>query len=312
MLEKEQKKPARFNIMDAAGYGHYRVWKERNYLIRLAWMPFLVKFASTIIVIVYDFQMQYLKQGLIMLPSMFLIGWLMAQFLRTLLLNERWPNSIDKVSALINAQKIDKNKAFSYIIWRSRGVIASILVYVLCGFISYLFCYLLNLSIPENIGSNFSNENKPEKFLFVSVAQQFGFLALCVIGFSAFRLLWLYIPFSVLYPMRKYLNEVKGFVVTLRYMLLMFCCMAPLSFVMILIIRIVFSVIGPAGEDVGLNPSTPPIGIDIAGFLTVAIQSLSEILLGLISTAAFAWAMRSFLPRAKGTFDDFPTLTPKD
>jgi len=80
-----------FNMMDAAGYGFYRVWTERHYLLKLATIPLLIKFACMITVMVLGIQGNILRQGLVLFPGVLAEGWVLAQFLRTLLKGERWP-----------------------------------------------------------------------------------------------------------------------------------------------------------------------------------------------------------------------------
>ncbi len=126
--------PFTFNIMDAAGYGYYRVWTERAYLLKLALIPLMIKFACTIALLVLGFQDNILRQGLVLLPGVLAEGWVLAQFLRTLLKDERWPTYLPA--------EID-DKVLDRLLLRARGIVAAVLAYGLIALASYALRYLV-------------------------------------------------------------------------------------------------------------------------------------------------------------------------
>lgn len=293
--------PFNFEIMDAAGYGYYRVWKERRYLLKIAAIPFFIKFASTIAVLALELDENQLRQGLIMLPSMFAQGWVLAQFLRTLLMNEYWPMQLPMIpdETIINK-----------LLNRARGIISSVLIYVLLGMLAYVVRYGLYEIMPsdEELDAAREGVKAAEEAGQVGGAAGGNFLmtvatlvpTVMAIGAMIwlFRFMWLYIPFAVLYPVKDYLKNLAGFMSSVKLLLLFFSCMAPITFLAVFSARIVFSLTDGMGES----------GDAIANFITIFIGSASEICVALVTTAAFAWAMRSFLPRKKETFLDFPEL----
>lgn len=297
----ENRVPFNFEIMDAAGYGYYRVWKERRYLAKIAAIPFFIKFASTIAILALNLDDNQLRQGLIMLPSMFAQGWVLAQFLRTLLMNEYWPMQLP----LIPDETII-NKLLN----RARGIISSVLIYVLLGMLAYVMRYGLYEIMPsdEELDAARESVKAAEEAGQASGASGGNFLMTIatlvptLMAIAAviwlFRFMWLYIPFAVLYPVRDYLKNLAGFMSSVKLLLLFFSCMAPITFLAVFCARIVFSLTDGMGES----------GDAIANFITIFIGSVSEICVALVTTAAFAWAMRSFLPRKKETFLDFPEL----
>lgn len=296
----ENREPFNFEIMDAAGYGYYRVWKERHYLLKIAAIPFFIKFASTIGILALELDENQLRQGLIMLPSMFAQGWLLAQFLRTLLMNEYWPMQLPMIpdETLINR-----------LLNRARGIISSVLIYVLLGMLAYVLRYALYEIMPSDEEIEAAREG-------VKAAEQSGQEAVSAGNFLmtiatlvptvgaivamiwAFRFMWLYIPLAVLYPVRDYLKNLAGFMSSVKLLLLFFSCMAPITFLAVFSARIIFSLTDGMGDN----------GDAIANFLTILIGSASEIAVALVTTAAFAWAMRTFLPRKPDTFLDFPEV----
>lgn len=317
MPDMLRSKSSDFNIMDAAGYGHFRVWKDRAYLMKLALVPFLIKLASIVAVMAMEYQEEYLKQGLVMLPSLCAMGWMLAQYTRTLLLNERWPTTMTHMTFMMRQGSIDKKKAMGFMMWRARGILASVLVYVLFGLISYILVFLINTVLAIPIAGDETLTDISQAAPATNLSPLLSFLTLVagggLIGAAvwSFRLVWLYIPFAVLYPLRDYLYQVRGFMSSLRYIVLFFCCMAPASFVMMMAVRLIFTILGGGDTAIIDGNDVTPMNIQIARFLTIGLQSFTEILIALIWTAGFAWAMRGFLPRAKDTFDDFPSMSIK-
>ncbi|MBL8639008.1 MAG: hypothetical protein JNK24_01505 [Alphaproteobacteria bacterium] len=317
MPDMLRSKSSDFNIMDAAGYGHFRVWKDRAYLMKLALVPFLIKLASIVAVMAMEYQEDYLKQGLVMLPSLCAMGWMLAQYTRTLLLNERWPTTMTHMTFMMRQGSIDKKKAMGFIMWRARGILASILVYVFFGLVSSVLVYLMSTMLVVPVVGDGQQAEISQAAADASLSPLLSLLTLVagvglMIGaFWSFRLVWLYIPFAVLYPLRDYLYQVRGFMSSLRYIVLFFCCMAPASFVMMMVVRLIFTILGGGDTATIDGNDVTPMNIQIARFLTIGLQSFTEILIALIWTAGFAWAMRGFLPRAKDTFNDFPSMSIK-
>ena len=132
-----------FNIMDAVGYGYYRVWQERTYLGKLAFFPFLIKLACVIGVYVLGLESNILRQGLILFPAYLAEGWMLAQFLRTLLKDERWPVFVPEQAGQDFLTKLMP---------RARGIIAATLVYTLLELFTNILRYVTfgNLT-PEDM-----------------------------------------------------------------------------------------------------------------------------------------------------------------
>lgn len=287
-----------FEIMDAAGYGYYRIWKERAYLLKLAAIPLFIKFACTIAIIALGLEDDILRQGLIMLPATFAQGWVLAQFLRTLLMNERWP---------IMLPEVPDERVIGKLLDRARGIIASVLVYVLLGMLAYVMRYALFEWMPsteeiENAQNAIKESEEAHSSSNMGEGAAIAFLTLIptVLGIAAmiwaFRFMWLYIPFSVLMPVRDYMKALSGFMPSVRLLILFFSCMAPITFVAIMLARVVFGITDELGD----------IGEPLGRFITVFIGVASEICVGLVTTAAFAWAMKPFLPQVKGVLNDLP------
>lgn len=287
--------PFNFNIMDAAGYGYYRVWTERAYLLKLAIIPLMVKFACTIALLVLGFQDNILRQGLVLLPGVLAEGWVLAQFLRTLLKDERWPTYLPP--------EID-DKVLDRLLLRARGIVAAVLAYGLIALASYALRYLVfgivlgHVGISDGDVAHLATDGNPDsKNITITPLVMLPMLGLSVALFWGFRLMWVYIPFSVLMPLRAYLQAVNGWMSSVRMMALFFCCMTPLMFLVMVISRIVSGFIQGFGG-----------GDDVARFIMVFVAVVAETLIGLVATAAFVWAMRSFLPKNPELLKELPKL----
>ncbi|MBE2192028.1 MAG: hypothetical protein IAE63_07600 [Alphaproteobacteria bacterium] len=286
-----------FNIMDAAGYGYYRVWIERAYLLKLALIPLFIKFACTIAIFALDIDDNVLRQGLIMLPATFAEGWVLAQFLRTLLMNERWP--------IMLPQRPDP-RILSALLNRARGIIASILTYVLLGMLAYVIRYMMFEFFPSSqeienarTAAEAAKTSETENGSLAGILGVFALVpTIMVIAATIwmFRFMWLYIPLSVLMPVKSYMKALSGFMPSVYLLVLFFASMAPITFVAIMLVRVVYG----TTEDMGEN------GLMLGHFIGVFISVTTELIVGLVTTASFAWAMRNFLPRAKGSMNDFP------
>ena len=284
-----------FNMMDAAGYGFYRVWVERSYLLKLATIPLMIKFACMITVMVLDIDNNILRQGLILFPGVLAEGWVLAQFLRTLLKGERWPTILPPD---IDDTLLDK------LLIRARGIVAATLAYGLIALSLYLMRYLAfglmfgNFHASQEDVSNLLRppESGDAEKIQVSPLMFFPLLALFIGLFWAFRLAWVYIPLSVLMPVEDYLKKVSGAMSSVKMIVLYFCTMTPIMFVMIMISNIIFG----AADGISEN------GDNVARFIMVFFAVIADTLVALVSTAAFAWAMKDFLPKNTDLLKDLP------
>ena len=280
--------------MDATGYGYHRVWRERAYLLKMAIIPLLIKFACTIAVFAMGIEDNFLRQGLVMLPADFAEGWLLAQFLRTLLTDERWPIVLDKMP---------DERMMSRLLTRARGIVSATLIYVLVSMAGNIMLFGSFAMLGDSaFGPLKDAENRDVAGDAVRQSENIDALGtvmfvpsvLALIGLIwAFRLFWLHIPFSVLMPIGQYLKVVKGFMTSVRMMMLYFCCMSPVMFIAVVLSRSFYGAFGDGGEDM------------VARFLTILVSSFADLVVALIAVTAMAWSLRDFLPKSGKAFADF-------
>jgi len=282
-----------FNMMDAAGYGFYRVWTERHYLLKLATIPLLIKFACMITVMVLGIQGNILRQGLILFPGVLAEGWVLAQFLRTLLKGERWPTILPPD---IDDTLLDK------LLLRARGIVAATLAYGLIALATYMTRYLAFGLISgdfsasdEEVARILDTAGKPEGKE-INSALLFPVIAASVAMFWAFRLMWVYIPFSVLMPIKDYLKALGGMMASVKMIALFFCTMTPVIFCTIMISHLLSNITSGLGDG----------GDSVARFIMLFVATIADTLVGLVSTTAFVWALRDILPKNTDLLKDLP------
>jgi hypothetical protein len=293
-----------FNMMDAAGYGFYRVWVERSYLLKLMLIPLIIKFACMISVMALGYEGNALRQGLIMFPGIIAEGWVLSQFLRTLLKNERWPTIIPPT---IDDNLLDK------LLYRARGIVAATIAYALIGLSAYFIRYVMFGIISGDFSSSSpatgedisvllnEAESGTGKGLHLSPAMLLPLMGITFAMFWAFRLMWIYIPLSVLMPIKDYLKALGGMMASVKMMVLYFCTMTPVMFLTVMLSRLVFTMadgLGEAGEGIGR-------------FSVILIAVIAETLVALVSTAAFVYAMKDFLPKTTDLLKDLPKPSDK-
>ena len=269
-----------FDLIDAVSFGYGAVWAERAYLLRMAIVPILIKFASMVVIVAQGLNDTPLSQGLAFIPATLVEGWLLAQWLRTLIKNERWP--------IILHEEPDE-KTLSYLMLRARGIVSCCLVYVLLMLTTYFLKYGYEQLIDAYLPKDVLEQGAPQDIRtlpFVLIAM--------VAGIWSFRLFWIYIPFSVLVRPMEYLKYMGGFSASLRLLGVFLISMVPTLVLATLISSVIVSPFAHGGDDAQ----------KIGQFLILLLGSAAEILIALVVTASVAWSMRSLLPTANGCLPD--------
>lgn len=268
-----------FDLIDASGYGYHRVWMERQYLLRLAFIPLIMKFACAVLAYSLGYTDDLLRRGLIILPAVFAQGWVMAQFLRTLLMEERWPTQLPERG---------DDAALARVLLRARGIISSTLVFVLINLASTVLAWgAFELDraaqgvIDQQGEAAMDTENAgASSLLFIpAVAAIFA-------SIWSIRLLWVYIPYAVLMPIGVYLKRLGGFMASIRLAGLYLICMVPLNVLAMMIVQGLLSASGATLNDVPAYVS----------FISIFLGVITDFIVGLLATAAIAYAMRDIIP----------------
>lgn len=230
-----------FDLIDSASFGYKAVWQERRYLMKLAAVPIFIKLVCTVIVFALGYQDNFLRQALITLPASFAEGWLLAQFLRTLLLMERWP-------IMLPADISDKQ--MSALLLRARGIMSSTIMFVLITFFAYglkeVYAMFYTIAGGPELENASKADHPPANPLLFIPAMMLIFLSIWM-----FRYLWLYIPVVVLMPMGDFLKRLGGFLASLRMMGVFLIAMVPCFLLAMILSTVLTGLVGGPEGDIG-------------------------------------------------------------
>ena len=205
---------ANFDLVTAAGSAYIKTWEEREYLFRMAMIPLFIKFIFYSISVLYFGSENIIRLSLVMLPAYFVEGWFLSHWVRTIILNHRWPFRPSG----------DDEKDFPVIQKRARGIMAGTIAYVLinllvAGYFAFFMSHLPAEMNPE--------EADPQVAL-LGVLMIISLLLL-------FRFIWLYIPLAVNASMDKVFENIKSMMTSFSMMGLWLVCFIPAALVLQLI-----------------------------------------------------------------------------
>ncbi len=202
---KEIHKMAPFDIIDTTSLGYRMVWQEKKFLAEKAAIPYIVKVTFLVLVVLFDFTGDFIKQALLLLPVFFAEGWVMAIIARMIFFGTD-----------------AGNKHFS----AGRQAMGGIVMYAL---IKFLQTGSMGLFIAPGSTEAVSRSAEMTYDGFI-----LAFLIL-VVSVWAFKFLWVYIPLSVNFTMRSVFSLLKGPFLSLYMIGVWLVCMVPFFLLMMLI-----------------------------------------------------------------------------
>ncbi|MEM6811574.1 MAG: hypothetical protein AAF549_03810 [Pseudomonadota bacterium] len=253
---------ANFDIISAAGYAYEKSWKERNYLAKLVFVPFVIKTILYILALNIFEPDDILKLTLVMLPAYFVEGWMLSHWVRTLLTDHRWP-FVPSGDLKKDQMKIEE---------RAKGVLAGTLSFVVINFLMAGFFAAVFFVMPPDM------DPEQADALYGSFA-----LGVIIIMFVLFRFTWIYIPAALNIPLKKYIHLTNPVMFTLSLIGVWLVCFIPPMMIMQLVASIGLSATGAESETVGVNV--------FEAFLRVFFDTVKNI----IVTAGVAFAFQQVL-----------------
>ena len=255
---------ASFDVIDAAQHGYRQLWAERAYLMRLAMVPVFVKFVCLVTVMSLDLGDNYLRQALIFLPDYFTEGWMLAHVVRLAFLGQRWP-----------FRPTGDNTADEEILRdRFRGVMAGTLIYVVTRFIATGILHFLLAAEVEMTRAAEAQQLSGGIFFVV--------LGLLVVMVWSVRLIWLYIPAALNFPVRDYLRTVgRGLMPSFYLIGAWMVCTIPMVFVLKMVATFLVALAG--GQSAGVE------------FMVAALQAATETTTKIIATFAVGWGIAQMM-----------------
>lgn len=178
---------------------------------RWAVLPLILAFITAASVQVFEITRFPFWLAIISLPDLFFRGWLSAKLVRFFLLKEVGPVPQDPAQA--------------------RNLASGVLVFVLINY----FLIAVSANLMHLDMAALSAQQDP-------IAATFMLLGL-VAGFWAVRYLWLFVPASVGYSMKRYLNHFKGWMGSIYTLMVIIACYLPIYFVLFFFVA-VFEALG--------------------------------------------------------------------
>ena len=208
---------AKFDIITAAANAYKTSWASRQYLLRLAAVPVALKLICFTVAGIYAGGNEtedgnYILFMLILVPALIAEGWMLAHWIRFIVLGQTWPF---RPTGDIEA---DKNMLAT----RARGVLSGMIVFVLIN----MAIGLLNDLVARAMMPYMSLDMEADAERIPPIVPVFSVFFLAFM-FWGFRLLWLHIPFALNMAMRDYLAKLKGASSSIYMIGVWVLCFAP-------------------------------------------------------------------------------------
>lgn len=165
------------DVIDCIDYGYRTLWQERHYLLRLAAVPVLVKLICFMILLLVGWQTDFVRSALVLLPSYFTEGWMLAHLIRLVFYDQRWP-FVPCGNAALDQAVLQE---------RAYGITAGALFYVVIKFLLAGFKAILNSVQTAAVEKLPVQGEAPTGTALVA-------LLLMFLTLWGFRLVFLYIP----------------------------------------------------------------------------------------------------------------------
>lgn len=267
MLEPDNESKKRYDMIDTSVQSFKILLSDIPYLLKLMLFPVIIKIICYIIVHFYGLENDIIKQNLIMIPAFIAEGWLVVQWLRTVGLNERWPY---KYQISISGEISNRP--------RIKAILSSIQIYVL---IKLAMGALVAIALYYKAGLAVDGEQKSGSAIGFILA--FAVLGLILWGY---RLLWLFIPLSMNYPIKAFIKDVGGLMGSIKIIGMNLICTMPIYLILTIAVTIIFTVLNAVGID---DESS------ISGFILIIISSIGEIIISVLCATAVLLAFKDLM-----------------
>lgn len=263
------------DVVHCVDFGYRFIWAERKYLLRLAAVPLAVKLLCFAALMVLGWEQNFLRMGLVMLPSFFTEGWMLAHVARLVFHNQRWPFRATGDRAQDEVLLLD----------RAYGVMAGTLFYVVIKFLlsgAMAVISTAQRSAETQLAVAVQTQTEPSMMMF------FGALLFLIITLWGFRFLFLYIPAAAGLPTQMITRSRKSFLMSLQMLGIWLVCFVPFALLTLFIASAFVPADTPAGTPL-------PQGVRV---LMVFLQVGIDTAIAIVSTASVAAGLRNMLEKA--------------
>ena len=207
---------AAFDFIEASSKGYKFLWEERRAIARIAFPAAIIKFISYILITGFDMDQNFLRHGLILLPSFFAEGWLVAYVIRRALYGESLPFQPHR-------EKKWNPPPARFI---HAGMAVYVLIWLALSFVNGMVMRAVSVEGVEGAASDVQDIPEPGFGVYL-----FG-IALLSLSMWLFRLLWLYVPVVMGYSIPAFIRRIKGYATSLYMVGTWLICYVP--FILIL------------------------------------------------------------------------------
>ena len=261
----------KIDFIDAAVKSYVFIASAFSRLLRLVWIPVLIKFCCFLAVVFLGLSNAYLRQGLVFLPSYFVEGWFVAYAMRLAVLGESYQ------SLLTGDVKHDE----ALLRRRALHMKVTMIIYVLTRLISAMMAGLFLTYYGLSPDGTLNMQAAPLP------AYGFIFVLGCLAGtIWAFRYLWLYVPPALGIGVRAFLRRLGGFMASFHLIAIWMICLAPVYLVLILISDVIYMIFPGGSIETG-----PLLFVILSG----GLQSLIEIVMATVTSVAMAYAVMQMM-----------------
>ena len=284
----------KFEVTASAAYGYQCFWIQRVALMRMMLFPFLIKIGCYAAILLLGLEDHYLRHGLMLLPSFFAEGFLLAVVIRIVMSDRNLRGDLAQMRAY------------------SRDIIAAMLSYVLIQ-LSVAFFVGTSLNVMQRStqvqndpalpdqgrdapaaanadgakGAKGAGGDVAEVVSEPSIAEFMMLMAMIALMIWAFRLIWLYVPIAMGVGAKRFLWAMRPYHASFKLMGVWLLCFLPIGFGMLLLAEILRSAF-PSGGD-GADTS---LGFTI---VFTFVQSGAEMVVGVIASLAMAYGVKSMM-----------------
>ena len=259
---------ASFDFVECSAQSYRFFWENRFVAVRLCALALAVKVLSYVVFIVLGMEKEVLQQGILLMPSYLLEGWVIAHLIVMALRLKEADGPTDKHKFIGADTDMRANIKASMILYGLTMLVLSLVV-----------GSSMNI---EQLGEAAASEEPMQTGMLGMIVIMVG------IAFSiwSFRLFWLYVPMILGMAPLKFLQVFSDFKVSFHFIGAWLLCFMP----MIIVLLIGSQALGGALELIGVVQDT--IVYDV---VIVIFQASINFVMALVSSVAIAFGVHSVL-----------------
>lgn len=264
-----------FHFIDATVHGYQTVFSNYKFYARLIIIPLIVKISCLYLIHIFDLIDNPLRQGLILLPSYFVDGWLMAHAVRFAVLGDR----------PLSMTGYDPNKITpEYLDHKARAVMSCIGSFVLACLLFAMFKgVLINPDLVKEIEATPNQADSGLLDFIIALALLYATVWLT-------RYLWIYIIFALGLSARQFYKANKNILVSIEILASYFMALAPLLLLSAITSEIVINLLD-------LSIQSDETALDTYYYAMTPFLGLYDLCSTILCSCSIAFLIKSFYTR---------------